>query len=208
MKFLLPKEPAFRENFEAMSGCLHEITAIFREFVDKYRDFDLTWQRSKEIEHKADEIAHNIITLLNRSFITPFDREDIYELIHEFDDIIDLLENTIHNIYLYEVPVKKPFMDEFSVLIGKATVALTALIDQTFEHQKLTEPISKLIREIHDLEDDGDNIYHRELRNLLNVEKDPVLIIKWKDILGTVERIMDVYQNISNTVEGIIVKSS
>ena len=208
MKFLLPKEPAFRENFEAMSCCLREITAVFQEFVDKYRDFDLTWQRSKEIEHKADTITHNIINLLNRSFITPFDREDIYELIHEFDDIIDLLENTIHNIYLYEVPVKKPFMDEFSVLIGKATTALTALIDQTFEHQKLTEPISKLIREIHDLEDEGDNVYHRELRNLLNGEKDPILIIKWKDILGTVERIMDVYQNLSNTIEGIVVKGS
>jgi predicted phosphate transport protein (TIGR00153 family) len=208
MRFFLPKEPAFRENFEAMSCCLRDITAIFQEFVEKYRDFDLTWQRAKEIEHKADGITHEIINLLNRSFITPFDREDIYELIHEFDDIIDLLENTVHNIYLYEVPVKKPFMDEFAVLIGKATAALTALIDQTFEHQKLTPRIQALIREIHDLEDEGDNIYHRELRSLLNSEKDPLLVIKWKDILATVERIMDVYQNVSNTIEGIVVKGS
>ena len=113
MKFFLPKEPAFRENFEAMSCCLREITAVFQEFAEKYRDFDHYWQRSKEIEHKADEITHDIINLLNKSFITPFDREDIYQLIHEFDDIIDLLENTIHNIYLYEVPDKKPFIDEF-----------------------------------------------------------------------------------------------
>ena len=208
MKFLLPKEPAFRENFEAMSGCLREITAIFRECMDNYRDFDLYWQRSKEIEHKADTITHNIIDLLNRSFITPFDREDIYELIHEYDDIIDLLENTTHNIYLYEVPVKKPFMDEFAVLIGKASVALISLIDETFKHQKYTDKIWSLICEIHDLEDDGDNIYHRELRSLLNCEKDPILVIKWKDILGTVERIMDVYQNISNTLEGIVVNGS
>jgi uncharacterized protein len=208
MKFLLPKEPAFRENFEAMSGCLRESTAIFRECIEKYRDFDVYWQRSKEIEHKADEITHHIIDLLNRSFITPFDREDIYELIHEFDDIIDLLENTTHNIYLYEVPVKKPFMDEFSVLIGKASEALTGLITETFEKQKYTDKIWKLICEIHDLEDEGDNVYHRELRNLLNIEKDPILIIKWKDILGTVERIMDVFQNISNTIEGIVVKGS
>jgi predicted phosphate transport protein (TIGR00153 family) len=208
MKFLLPKEPAFRENFEAMSCCLREITAVFQEFVEKYRDFDLYWQRSKEIEHKADTITHTIIDLLNRSFITPFDREDIYQLIHEFDDIIDLLENTIHNIYLYEVPIKKPFMDEFAVLIGKASVALTALIDETFAKQKYTDKSWQLIREIHDLEDDGDNDYHRELRSLLNAEKDPILIIKWKDILGTVERIMDVYQNVSNTIEGIVVKGS
>ena len=208
MKFLLPKQPAFRENFEAMSECLREITAVFQEFVEKYRDFDLYWQRSKEIEHKADEITHHIIDLLNRSFITPFDREDIYELIHEFDDIIDLLENTIHNIYLYEVPVKKPFMDEFAVLIGKASEALTGLITETFEKQIYTDKIWSLICEIHDLEDEGDVVYHRTLRILLNEEKDAIAIIKWKDILGTLERVMDVFQYMSNTIEGIVVKGS
>ncbi|MCX6564028.1 MAG: DUF47 family protein [Candidatus Aminicenantes bacterium] len=208
MKFILPKEPAFFEHFKKMSGCLVEITAVFQEFAAKFRDFDHYWHKSKEIEHKADVITHDIINLLNKSFITPFDREDIYQLIHEYDDIIDLLENTIHNIYLYEVPEKRSFVDDFSVLIGKAAKSLMTLLEELFEHQKYTDTIWKLICEIHDLEDEGDLIYHRELRSLLNGEKDPILIIKWKDILGTLERIMDVYQNISNTVEGIIVKSS
>jgi predicted phosphate transport protein (TIGR00153 family) len=191
-----------------MSGCLTEITAVFQEFAAKFRDFDHYWHKSKEIEHKADVITHDIINLLNKSFITPFDREDIYQLIHEYDDIIDLLENTIHNIYLYEVPDKRAFVDDFSVLIGKAAKSLITLLEELFEHQKYTDSIWKLICVIHDLEDEGDLIYHRELRSLLNGEKDPILIIKWKDILVTLERIMDVYQNISNTVEGIIVKSS
>jgi len=121
MKFILPKEPAFYEHFLEMSACLSDITSVFQESTAKFRDFDHYWHRSKEIEHKADSIAHEIINLLNKSFITPFDREDIYQLIHEFDDIIDLLENTIHNIYLYEVPEKRGFVDDFSVLIGKAT---------------------------------------------------------------------------------------
>jgi predicted phosphate transport protein (TIGR00153 family) len=208
MKFLLPKEPAFAENFKAMSECLTEITSVFQEFVANYRDFDHYWHRSKEIEHKADGITHEIINLLNKSFITPFDREDIYQLSHEFDDVIDLLENTLHNIYLYEVPVKKSFVDDFSLLIGKASIALNTLIKELFQHKKYTDSIWKLICEIHNLEDEGDLVYHRELRILLNGEKDPILVIKWKDILTTLERIMDVYQNISNTVEGIIVKTS
>jgi len=208
MKFILPKEPAFYEHFQKMSGAMTEIIAVFQEFVAKYRDFDHYWHKSKEIEHKADGITHDIINLLNKSFITPFDREDIYQLIHEYDDIIDLLENTIHNIYLYEVPEKRPFVDDFSALIGKASKALVTLLQELFEKQKYTESIWKLILEIHDLEDEGDLVYHRELRSLLNSEKDPIMIIKWKDILVTLERIMDVYQNISNTVEGIIVKSS
>jgi len=208
MRFILPKEPAFAEHFRAMSVCLSDITELLQETTARFRDFDHYWHRSKEIEHKADGIAHEIINLLNKSFMTPFDREDIYQLIHEFDDVIDLLENTLHNIYLYEVSEKKPFVDDFSALIGRSTKALNTLIQETFEQQKYTDSIWRLIREIHDLEDEGDLVYHRELRNLLKEEKDPIQIIKWKDILATLERIMDVYQNISNTVEGIIVKSS
>lgn len=208
MRFFLPKEPAFFEHFQEMSVCLTEITSLFQEFAQRFRDFEAYWHKSKDIEHKADSIAHEIINLLNKSFITPFDREDIYRLIHEFDDIIDLLENTIHNIHLFEMTEKKDFINEFSDLIAKATIALNTLLSETFKHQKYTDVIWKLICEIHDLEDLGDLCYHRALRALFVEEKDPVEVIKWKDILQTLEHIMDVYQNMSNTIEGIVVKSS
>ena len=206
MKFLLPKEPAFGENFKEMSVCLSEITDLFKEFVVDFKDFEDYWHKAKDIEHRADAITHRVVNLLNQSFITPFDREDIYQLISDFDDIIDLIENTFHNIYLYEVPDKKPFIDEFAVLVDKATRALGALIEETFKHQKYTDSIWKLICEIHDLEDEGDVVYHRELRRLFKEEKDPIAVIKWKDILGTLERIMDVCQKTSNTIEAIVVK--
>lgn len=208
MKFLLPKEPAFSENFQKMSGALTEITVVFQDFTREFRDFEAYWRKTKSIEHKADEIAHAIIGLINKSFITPFDREDIYQLIHEFDDIIDLIENTVHNIYLYDVSVKKPFVDEFSLLIGRATIALNKLVAEIFHQQKYTESMWKLIRELHDLEDEGDLVYQRSIRTLFQEEKDPIAVIKWKDILNTLEHIMDVYQNMSNTVEGIVVKGS
>ncbi len=208
MKFLLPKAPAFAEHFEEMSVCLAEIADVFHTFSVEFRDFEKYWQKSKEIEHRADDITHGIINLINKSFITPFDREDIYRLIHEYDDIIDLLENTLHNVYLYEVTEKRPFIDEFARLIGRATTALIALVKETFDKQKYTDEIWKEIREIHDLEDEGDVIYHRTLRQLFKEEKDPIELMKWKDILITLERIMDVFQYMSNTVEGIVVKGS
>jgi predicted phosphate transport protein (TIGR00153 family) len=208
MKFLLPKAPAFAEHFQEMSVCLAEIAAVFNEFSIEFRDFEKYWLKSKDIEHKADEITHQIINLINQSFITPFDREDIYRLIHEYDDIIDLLENTLHNIYLYEVAEKRPFIDEFARLIARATTALIALVKETFDKQKLTDGIWKTIREIHDIEDEGDVIYHRTLRQLFKEEKDPIELIKWKDILVTLERVIDVFQYMSNTIEGIVVKGS
>jgi predicted phosphate transport protein (TIGR00153 family) len=208
MKFLLPKEPAFAENFLKMSATLTEITAVFQEFSRDFRDFEAYWRKAKDIEHKADGIAHVIISLINKSFITPFDREDIYQLIHEFDDIIDLIENTLHSIYLYEVTAKKPFVDGFAELIGRATPVLNELIAEVFKQQKYTESMWKLIRQLHDLEDEGDVIYHQSIRTLFQEERDPIAVIKWKDILGTLEHIMDVFQNMSNTVEGIVVKGS
>jgi len=205
MRFF-PKEPAFYEHFQEMSVCLSDITSIYQEFTNTYKDFESYWLRSKVVEHKADEIAHRVINLLNKSFITPFDREDIYRLIHELDDIIDLLENTIHNIYLFEMSEKKEFLNEFSRLIGKATGALNELLKECFQHQKYTDSIWKLICVIHDLEDEGDMAYERAIRALFTEEKDPLKVMKWKDILETLEFVMDVYQKMSNTIEGIVVK--
>jgi len=207
MKFLLPKAPAFYENFQEMSGRLTEITDIFVEFSDRFQDFEAYWQKAKEVEHQADTIAHRIINLINQSFITPFDREDIYQLIHELDDIIDLLENTIHNIYIYDMSDKRDFVGEFAPLVKEATVTLNILIKECFESQKYTDSIWKLICIIHDLEDKGDLTYEKALRRLFAEERDPLQVMKWKDILGTLEHIMDVYQNISNTIEGMVVKS-
>jgi len=207
MKFLLPKEPAFYENFKQMSLCLSEITKTFREFAADYRDFEGYWLRAKEIEHKADTIAHRVINLLNQSFITPFDREDIYRLIHELDDIIDLLENTIHSIYLYDMSEKKDFVNEFAGFTVEATEKLNALIKECFEKKKYTDTVFQLICDIHNLEDKGDLAYEKGLRKLFAEEADPIQVIKWKDILYTLEHIMDVYQKVSNTIEGIVVKS-
>ena len=156
MKFLLPKEPAFYENFQQMSHCLSEITTIFQKFAADYKDFESYWRKAKEVEHKADTIAHRVINLLNQSFMTPFDREDIYRLVHELDDIIDLLENTIHNVYLYEMTEKKDFVNEFAQFTREATDKLNALIKECFEKQKYTDTIWQLICDIHDLEDKGD----------------------------------------------------
>jgi len=208
MKFFLPKEPAFAQHFSELSVCLTEITDVFNDFAHNFNSSAHYWERAKQIEHKADQIAHNVIKLLNQCFITPFDREDIYQLVHEIDDIIDLVENAIHNIYLYNLKDKKYFVDDFARFSREATEKLNLLVAEVFRSQKYTLYIGELIRSIHELEDKGDLVYARSLQELFAEEKDPVNIIKWKDVLFILETIMDVYQRVSNTVEGIVVKSS
>jgi len=208
MKFFLPKEPAFAQHFNELSHCLSEITEVFCEFSKNFQSSAQYWEKAKQIEQKADQITHNVIKLLNQCFITPFDREDIYQLVHEIDDIIDLLENAIHNVYLYNLKEKKYFFDDFASYAREATERLNLLVAEIFKSQKYTPYIGELIRSIHELEDKGDLAYARSLQELFTEERDPVNIIKWKDILFILETIMDVYQRVSNTVEGIVVKSS
>ncbi|MDI6698825.1 MAG: DUF47 family protein [Candidatus Saccharicenans sp.] len=208
MRFFLPKEPAFAQHFNDLSHCLSEITEVFYDFSKNFQSSAQHWEKAKQIEHKADQIAHGVIKLLNQCFITPFDREDIYQLVHEIDDIIDLLENAIHNVYLYNLKEKKYFIDDFASFAREATERLNLLVAEIFKSQKYTPYIGELIRNIHELEDRGDLVYARSLQELFAEEKDPVSIMKWKDILFILETIMDVYQRVSNTVEGIVVKSS
>ncbi len=208
MKFLLPKEPAFAQHFSELISCLSEITEVFCEFSTDFGHSAQYWEKAKQIEHKADHVAHEIIRLLNQCFITPFDREDIYKLVHEIDDIIDLIENAIHNVYLYNLSDKRLFIDEFALFSREATEKLSLLVSEIFKSQKYTPQIAELIRNIHELEDKGDLVYSRSIQKLFQEERDPISIMKWKDILFTLETIMDVYQRVSNTVEGIVVKSS
>ncbi|HRD01584.1 MAG TPA: DUF47 family protein [Candidatus Saccharicenans sp.] len=207
MRFFLPKEPAFAEHFEKLSGCLSEITDIFYDFSHHFESAGHYWERAKQVEHRADSITHEVIRLLNQCFITPFDREDIYRLVHRLDDIIDLIENTIHIVYLYNLDQKKYFFDKFASFSKEATDKLNRLIAECFRSQKYTPLIGELIRSIHDLEDMGDLVYAESIKKLFAEEKDPVNIIKWKDVLYDLETIMDVYQAVSNTVESIVVKS-
>jgi len=207
MKFLLPEERSFYENFQQISICLSEMTALFQDFTAGYKNFESYWRRAKEIEHNADTIAHRVINLINQSIITPFDREDIYRLVQELDDIVDLLEKTIHSICLYEMTEKKDFVKEFAQFIKEATEKLNALIKECFEKQKYTDTIWQLICDIHNLEDKGDAAYEKWLRDLFQEEADPIKAMKWKDILYTLELIMDLFQKVSDTLEGIVIKS-
>lgn len=206
MKFLLPKQPAFFNSFKELDENISEIAALFSEFSKNFRDFDDYRQKSKEIEDRADGITHAIIVKLNQSFIVPFDHDDIHKLAMEMDDVVDLIDETINDIYLFGIEEKEDFIDDFAKLISSAAESLHKLIAECFNKQKHTVKLRELIRRLHELEDEGDEVYQTSLRKIFSEEKDPVLIIKWKDILDGLEEIMDQFQQVSNVVESIAVK--
>lgn len=205
MKFFFPKQPVFFDLFLKLHGHLREIALLFQEFSATFDDFEEFSIRAKDIEHRADMVAHDIVSTLNTTFITPIDREDIYLLAHELDDIIDLIENAIHNVALYGIKNKKPVISEFARLIVEASSEVGKLIEH-LSRQKYTREFNSIVVKIHGLEDQGDFAFQKAIQELFEKERDPLTVIKWKDIIEELENVMDKYQKVSDIIEGIAVK--
>jgi len=206
--FLLPKQPAFFNLFGKQSQEIHEIAKLFDELSRENNQTMLATYAplAKETEHRADKVIQEIIRLLNASFITPFDREDIHALAGELDDIVDKVENVIHNIVIYKINPQHKFIAEFAKIILQDAQYLNQLIS-FLEKQKYTPQVRDLIVKIHNLEDDGDELFLKALSDLFSNGADPVTIIKLKDIAEDLEEVMDCFQTASISIENIFVKT-
>lgn len=206
MSFFAPKTTDFIHLLKELSSEVNAIAQMHGEFIDNFQDIEKYAVKAKDIEHRADQKVHNIINELNKTFITPFDREDIYALTHELDDLVDLIENVVKNIKLYGIKEKKKELVEFRDIIVKAAASLDTAVESL--EQKKIPLIKDHLLEIHKLEDQGDEIFARAIQDLFANEKDPINLIKWKDLIQEQENIMDKFQEVSNIIEGIIVKNS
>jgi len=204
----MPRQPDFFKYFKELSDHIQDMSSLFLNFSRDFNDFENYQIRAKEIEKRADDVTHKIIAKLNQSFIVPFDREDLYALTKKMDDLVDLPENVIQRIFLYEITEKQPFVDDFARLMKRAADELEGLIIEAFTKQKPTKLTSEYIVKIHELEDQADTVYRDSIKRLFTQEKDPINLIKWKDILENLEYTMDLFQNVSDLVEGTIVKSN
>ncbi len=143
---------------------------------------------------------------MNKTFITPFDREDIYCLASELDDIVDKIENVIHNIVIYEINPQEEFIAGFAEIIVKDAEFMAKLIE-LLKTQKYSVSFRELVVKIHSLEDDGDELFINVLKSLFSNGQDAVTIIKLKDIAEDLEKVTDRFQTASFTIENIFVKN-
>ncbi len=207
MNFFLPKQPVFFDLFKKLTTSVVKIAQLFGELVDNFTNFEDFSRRAKEIEHQADATTHEIFDRLHSTFVTPLDREDIYLLAHEIDDIVDVIESVIQNIELYEIRSKQEVYGDFAKIIVSATSNLVTLIDH-LEAQKDSISMNEEVIKIHGLEDQGDLLFQKSIRDLFKNEKDAIMLVKQKDILFGLEKTMDSYQRVADIIRGIIVKSS
>ncbi len=208
MKFrLLPKDEKFFELFIKQTENLREGIAALQDMVRNYTDVEQKYNAIKKIEHKGDDVTHEIFSKSKTSFITPIDREDIHELASGLDDVLDCIEGVAGRLHFFHVQQTTPALRQLVDIIDKSVQQ----IHQAITHLEKIEDTEKFCHEINRLENLADEIGHEATSDLFkeaNTVEDLKELIKLKDIYQRLEIAADRCEDVSNVIEGIHIKNA
>jgi uncharacterized protein len=202
---LIPKEEKFFIMFQEMSKKIVEGARLLKEMLDNYDVPSEHKKKIKEIEHQGDQITHSIIKKLDKAFITPFDREDIYSLASSLDDILDVIDTSAQHLITYGIDKITPEAKQIGFIIYESCEAIDKALSQiggTLAH------ISEYCIKINSYENEADKVRTDAVFNLFQQEKDPIQIIKWKDIYEHLELVTDKCEDVANVLESILLKNA
>jgi predicted phosphate transport protein (TIGR00153 family) len=202
---LIPKERQFfvlfRENAANLMEGIRVLDGLLNAPPEAFAQYHL---RLRDLEHQGDEITHRINQELNRTFITPFDREDIYALAGAVDDVIDLAEETADTIILDRVDGITPEARQMGDLLLQIGRELT----QAFEKLESRKDMAQHWVRIHDLENQADKVTRGAIGALFEQSHDPIYIIKWKDVYSLLEKTVDRTEDVANILEAVTIKNA
>lgn len=202
---LIPKEEKFFVMFKEMTVTIIEGANLLKDMMDNFEDPAVSQKRIKDVEHKCDQLTHDIIKKLNKSFITPFDREDIYALSGALDDIMDLIDASSQRFVMYNVEKPTQEAKELAFIILKSCQTIDKAVG--ILGGKL-EPIAEYCVEVNALENEADRVCREAISKLFDEEKDAIQLIKWKEIYETLERATDKCEDAANILESVVVKNA
>ena len=199
---LIPREERFYDDFVAMAqqirrgaGLLEDMLAPDRPIWDKADEI-------KEVEHKCDFLTHEIIQRLHRTFVTPLDREDIHALARSLDDVMDAIDASAAIVRLYQIEHVRNDARELAKLVRMSADQVVIALQALERKRGVAEPAVEINR----LENEADRAHQVALRRLFEEERDPIAIIKWKEILDFLEDATDRCEDVANVLEGVVVK--
>lgn len=199
------KEDIFFTLFKSQMKKIVIAGEAFSELVHNYNDVDDKIAHMKVLETECDMEAHKISKQLNGSFVTPFDREDIHEIIKVNDEIVDCIEEASNRFQVFNVQNMRPEALVMADLILEAVKELELLFDHLSEVKKPDVLMEKII-EVNRIENEGDLVYRKALSNLFHNETDPIEIIRWKHLFEQFEASLDACEDVANIIEGVVMK--
>lgn len=203
---LIPKQEKFYDLFDELADKIEEGGQLFLDMLHNYDSFESRLSKLKEIEHEADIITHRTYEKLHTTFLTPIDREDIYDLVNKMDSILDMTEAAAIRMSLYKIKEPKEDLIQQAKILNEATAKVKMVI-RGLRNMKNAKMILDACVEINTLENAGDQILRASMARLFEYEKCPFELIKWKEIFERFEEALDICEDVSNIVEGIVLKN-
>ena len=199
---LLPREEKFYQDFQALADELRNGARLLEEMLAPERP---AWDKAdeiKEVEHKCDFLTHEIIQRLNRTFVTPIDREDIHELARSLDDVMDAIDASATLVRLYRLESVRFGARELAGIITTSTNQIRPALYALEKNQNIVT----FAVEINRLENEADRVHQHAVSRLFEEERDPLTVIKWKETLDFLEDATDRCEDVANVLEGVVVK--
>ncbi len=204
---LMPREGKFFDLFNAHAERIVEGSRELAAMIGSFSDLDAHAQRIDDAERAADKITHETITLLHKTFITPFDREQIHQLITSMDDILDLMQDVAETIVLYDIRKITPESKQLAEICQMCCERVRAAVS-LLNNVKDAEAILKTCQEIDRLESDADRVMRAAMSKLFRDEPDVKQLIKMRTIYDLLESITDRCEDVANVIEGIVLENS
>jgi predicted phosphate transport protein (TIGR00153 family) len=201
---LIPREKKFFDLFTEVSENLTEGARLLHGMLKHPVDLDSKTKRLQEVEHRGDELTHNIIRMLNQTFITPFDREDIHRLSSSLDDVLDFVNAAAVRMSLYRITSPPPAAADLAALIVSQSEELSKGVSLLETNRKVLDHCTEVNR----LENEADRVSRRAIAELFDREKDPIQLIKIKELYEVLETATDKAEDAANVLEAVVLKSA
>lgn len=202
---LIPRNARFYDRFLDLAGLLRQSSEATCDLLEHYEDFMAKAALIADLETQADDVTHSIYTMMNQTFLTPIDREDIAALAQRMDDVVDCMEAATTAISVYGIREITPEARGLAELLRLQCIEVEHAIQVLHGNRHLNE-IIPLAREINRLENEGDSLFLSAMADLFRKGIDATEIIKWREIYDEFENALDSCENVSHVLEGIVLK--
>jgi predicted phosphate transport protein (TIGR00153 family) len=202
----MPREQKFYDLFEASAANITKASKALKEMLDTWQFIDSRVAEITELEHEGDTITHQVISMLHRTFVTPFDREDIALLAHTMDDVIDFIHSAADSMFIYKIKNPSARAKELADVIVQAAVELQKAVS-CLRHKKQFNKMLESCVEINRLENSADRIYRAAIGELFD-NTDMAYVIKWREIYEHMETATDRAEDVADVIEGVALKNA
>ena len=201
---ILPRDEKFYDLFTELSTRLTASATLLHELFRTPGELEAKVSKIKVLEHEADNLTHDIIDRIDRTFVTPFDREDIHELASVLDDVIDLIDGTARRATIFRIQKTRPAAVTLAEVLARAAHS----VEEGVRDMKNAKFVYSVSEKLQELEEEGDAVYHEAMGALFAEGGDALEVVKWKDLYDKIEDALDRCEDVGNVLQSIALKNA